>query len=140
MPGRDRNPARHSFAAARGDPAAGRECWLWSTHSLQAAAESLATPWSPPSHHRGCFETLFFIASLKITKLFTFKATVLSCHTTNACWQLARPSAKKFSSTSCRQKITPLCRRQAVNWEGKSVNFQSLSGYRCACTHLNPFN
>src|SRR6516165_3199846 len=131
MPGRDRNPARHSFAAARGDPAAGRECWPWSTHSLQAAAENLATPWSPPSHHQGCFETLFSITSLKINEAVYFQG----CH----CWQLARPSAKKFSSTSCRQKITPLCRRQAVNWEGKLVNFQSLSGYHGACTHLQSF-
>src|SRR6516165_11129075 len=43
------------------------------THSLQAAAESLATPWSPPSHHLGCFETLFFIASLKINEAVYFQ-------------------------------------------------------------------
>src|SRR5262249_39113205 len=63
-------------------------------------------------------------------------------------WSTARPHAScglstgnpQFSRTSCRQKITPLFRRQAVNWEGKSVNFQSLSGFRCACTHLNLFN
>jgi hypothetical protein len=41
--------------------------------SLQAAAESLATPWSPPSHHRGCFETLFSIASLKINEAVYFQ-------------------------------------------------------------------
>ena len=61
------------FSVHTGDLAAGIECWLWSTHSLQAAADSLATPWSPPSHHQGCFETPFSIASLKINEAVYFQ-------------------------------------------------------------------
>src|SRR5262249_55153717 len=75
----------------------------------------------------------------KLTKLFPFKATVLSCHSANACWQVARLSAKKFWSRSCGQNNHAPCRRQAVNWEGKLAIFQSLSGYCCAYTHLQSF-
>src|SRR5262245_35044853 len=66
MPGKDRNSARHNSAAAKGDPAAGRECWQWSAHSPQAAGESLAKPLWPPSHHWECFTDSLLHASLKI--------------------------------------------------------------------------
>src|SRR6516162_334924 len=66
MPGRYRNSARHNSAAAKGDPAAGRECWQWSAHSPQVAGESLAKPLWPPSHHWECFTDSLLHTSHKI--------------------------------------------------------------------------
>src|SRR5947207_13946868 len=64
-PDRDRNPARHRAAEAKDDPAAGREYWRSSIHSLRAACENLATPSCPPSRHRECSSDSLLQASLQ---------------------------------------------------------------------------
>src|SRR6516164_11342834 len=59
-------------------------------------------------------DSLLHCKPQKLTKLLLSRQRYPSCPGANLCWQLARLSAKKFSSSSCGRNNHAPCRRQAV--------------------------
>ena len=70
------------------------------------------------------------VSLLAITKFWRGDGTGTVNRPQKSCWQSAKASAKKFRAASCGQKTAPLCRGQAVLWEGNSTQFQAFPGDR----------